>query len=488
MLALLGDRVAASVDFYVIDSHRPIALANVYTEGGLNSRVRCLVDEHEDLESRLPSWDQVYYLVEGEGDEPVSFADDPTSCLRYKKWCDDRDKVLFEYYTFTYRAVPSAVLIFRIALLRSMVAPALLWWVAVSVTEAYVKCRITADAYFILCSHLNDQLAVVRNKTKPPRLAISGNVLIDVVQNETMLVLYRRWSLYESILNSPATFGPLQVWNESARGIKKFLLDIGCDITTSKQRFMRLSEQRRANLIQSVIRESGNWDDSELASFQSFICEFSSRSSFSASDLVHVMWFLINSSQGGQTLTERFLAVLSATNRVDTGSFDDGVSIAKNQLAKMFQSIGLLVCSDVIAYSGNFMYCTTPAETAWLTCTPAAHFAFAEHLLKAYAHRLKSRMPISTASLYERAKKLPFVLLTPVSDDGGWVMVSGVPPMINRTEGNWNLFPMLFEASVASLGRDSVCWCSFDRSTFSLPTKHKARFLRMLCDNMEHIV
>ncbi|RVE49098.1 hypothetical protein evm_006219 [Chilo suppressalis] len=118
------------VVFFVLDSHKPTDVCNVYSDG----QVRIV---YKDNEENIPNFDDIFRDDEEEDEEPTESGMEALEAAVERRrerraWEERRHTLMFNYTQFSYYGKPSACVALEIAWLVSRCGGAALWAGSVS--------------------------------------------------------------------------------------------------------------------------------------------------------------------------------------------------------------------------------------------------------------------------------------------------------------------------------------------------------------------
>jgi cell division control protein 45 len=281
---------AKDVTFFIIDSHRPLFLDNIFNQ----QQVRLLVDS--DTETfELPEFDDIYGSepeendVESEDnddsdhDGQLSELDEPAEkrprrneghylrTRRKRLWLRRRDEIKHKYYYYAHRGTSSALLMFDLSWKLSKDNVDLLWCGIVGLADQFVHCLIDREKYVTDTGNVhNHVLRLCRSDSEGAEIAVNSRKI--GFDNELCLTLYRHWNLYHSLCHSEYTSCRFRVWTVKGMArLREFLADIGIPLAQCNQEFNDMDVEMKANVREWIIKLSHKYglDDITFGSFYS---------------------------------------------------------------------------------------------------------------------------------------------------------------------------------------------------------------------------
>lgn len=235
-----------SVVVFVVDSNRPLNLDNLFN----NDQV-CVFDDGdvEDLEDERQAYmkliqegeedDEEVSGTDSEGDDEDDDASDmegeedkenrkankklPKAAVNYRQL----EKIIDEYYSLSYCGSSSAGLIYQLASQRGKASNNLLWLSIIGCVYQYIYQKASIEQYLIQVDSLKEE--VMRFNDVASGVSDASSLSPDderVVykENELQLMLFRHWSLQDSLMHSSYVAARLGLWRERGRQKLKGLL------------------------------------------------------------------------------------------------------------------------------------------------------------------------------------------------------------------------------------------------------------------------
>ncbi|XP_072044064.1 cell division control protein 45 homolog [Amphiura filiformis] len=272
------------VQFFICDSHRPIDLFNIYND----TQIRLLMAPDED--DNIPAYEEVFRNEESDGDESGIESDDSTEPSgkrrrfdeatierqierRQKKrqWEDKRNKIMFEYTEYSYYGSSSAVVMHNLAWKMSKDTNDLLWWAIVGLTDQLLSKKIDREKYVSDVTELNRHVSRHNHRGEEEEDTVSINSMRISFTPELQLVLYRHWSLFDSLKHSSYTACNLKLWTlKGNKRLLEFLADMGIPLAQCKQKFSAMDVSLKDNIRETLEASAKKFglDSITLPSFQ----------------------------------------------------------------------------------------------------------------------------------------------------------------------------------------------------------------------------
>ncbi|XP_065830713.1 cell division control protein 45 homolog [Oscarella lobularis] len=486
-----------NVIFYVIDSHRPLFLDNIFNDG----QVKLIVNSQTET-FQLPEFDDIYGS-EVESDEEDDEADDdddddegvgeenklddgsdgegteparkqPKKESRYRKrrrkriWKQKREEIKHKYYYYAYKGTSSAMLVFDLAWKMSKDNSDLLWYAIVGLADQKVHGCIDGEKYVTDTASMQDHvLRFAKSETASGALT-SRKITFE---NDLRLTLYRHWSLYESLYNSEYTACRFRVWTvKGQKKLQEFLADIGISLSQCKQRFNCMDMETKANVLEWIETLSSKYGLDDI-SRSSFCTQFGFCNKTCAEDMALCLTSLLHSKEDGHSPTDDFHTALDALSRTNASLMNDGLLLAqKHQEAIMLQVKSFIDMRQPMN-AGQFIYAHVDVSM------PHAKYFSQSSRLTSLARFLMNAWNLTT----KRARDLPFVVSAPYNAEEGTCLIVGIPSIIE--EQHKSFLGRAFEHAVAR-SRVRANRDSFDASVIELKMDDRMEF----CDALSHIL
>ncbi|RHY30903.1 hypothetical protein DYB32_003940 [Aphanomyces invadans] len=127
---------------------------------------------------------------------------------------------ILQYYRGSFHGAPAATLVYELASQLNMATQEKVWYAIVGLTKQFVAQQIDADNYNMLVQKFQDEvLALPANGGSNDIVTDVDGTILPTVQNgaiafeeEYRFMLYRHWSLYESMYYSNYVAAKLKTW------------------------------------------------------------------------------------------------------------------------------------------------------------------------------------------------------------------------------------------------------------------------------------
>ncbi|CAI5710819.1 unnamed protein product [Peronospora destructor] len=243
------------VKCYVLDSHRPIHLANIYDEhrqivvfddGALTLEEYPAFDmedeekdkEKDEMEKRKRD-DEMEHdneeiekspkrkKMEGETDDMnIMTVDEPVeeSVMLTKR---RRREEILRYYRGSFHGAPAATIAFELAQQVNSSQRDLLWFAIIGLTKQFVMEEIDADNYNLMVTRFQDEVLAMDAPTPLSGSGANGDEERHPgyedgkisFEEEYRFMCYRHWSLYEAMYYSDYVASKLGLYHDQARRV-----------------------------------------------------------------------------------------------------------------------------------------------------------------------------------------------------------------------------------------------------------------------------
>ncbi|XP_006614204.1 cell division control protein 45 homolog [Apis laboriosa] len=467
-----------SVIFYVLDSHRPYDLCNVYSE----DQVRILGKIDEDDE--IPEYNDIFKDDSSDESETNEELDNDESQRKRRRlneediikragrreWSEKRATILFNYTQYSYYGKSSAMLMYEMAWSMSKDNLDMIWWAIVGCTERTILDKIESRLSILEEGFLQAHVSRLSHKQgtedDKPQQQSAVKITYD---KDLLLVLYRHWTVEASLRHTVPTAVSLRLW--SLRGeqrLKELLAEMGLPLAQSKQRFSAMDLALRQELRQMVEKLAGKYKlDTVIGT--SFTLQYGYKFKYCASDIVYAMLALMESSSKEKLPQRCFLDASDCLSRTKKDILENGVEKAKLMLISIFKTAQAILQMKQIKSAGSFLYIIISDGTAdsLVFAHPYSLMMLAQFTLKAYVDSSKNRRasewPLVASSIYNAEERLCFMV--------------GIPPVCEDQPRS--LFGRAFEQAA----KNTNCYIEadyFDTTIIRLKIEERPKFLDAL--------
>lgn len=468
--------------FFVLDSHRPIDLCNIYS----NEQVRLLSSPEED--AGVPSFDDIFREDSDNEDDDVGDStsevgsDDESEGRAAKRrrlneeeidkrrekrlWEENRSKLLFEYAQFTYYAKASAILMFELAWSLNKDDKEMLWLAIIALTEQMLLGKLEDSKYNIEIGSLQSHATRLHNRSNDSEVKTSLKITFE---KDLRLVLHKHWCVESSLKFSMFTSCRLKLWTlKGDRKLHQLLADMGLPLAQSKQKFTSMDLQLRQEFHSSLEKLSEKYDLEDIV-YPTFILRYGFTNNYSASDVVYMMLALLETAPKSKSPEECFHTALEFLPKPKKEMAEAGIGRAKTLFKVMFKTVQGALEMKQISSAGPFLYyIIQEGFLDWYMFSNLHVLSLlAQFLLTAYVSISRNR----------KATQLPLIVSAPRNLENGTCIILGIPPLCENSPKNF--FGKAFEKAAEMLRCKTSC-DFFDTSFFELPVRDRVRFLDAL--------
>ncbi|XP_062507157.1 cell division control protein 45 homolog isoform X2 [Corticium candelabrum] len=480
------------VSFYIIDSHRPLFLDNIFNQ----QQVKLLVDSETEA-FELPEFDDIY-RSDSEDDEGRSDLEEeeeeeeeekehesetePAAKRPHRKetryqrqrrrrlWLRRRDEIKHKYYYYAHKGTASALLMFDLGWKLSKDNVDLLWYGIVGLADQYVNCLIDREKYVTdLGNAHNHVLRLCRNDTEGAAASVNSRKI--VFDNELCLTLYRHWTLYDSLYHSEYTSCRFRVWTvRGQKRLQEFLADIGVPLSQCKQKFSCMDVEMKTNVKEWITKLAEKYGLDKIM-VGTFYTQFGYCNKVCAEDMAHCLSALLHSPDRGQSVTDNFHGALDALTRTNTDLLQKGLRLAQDQQVAVSRQVKSFIDMRQPINAGQFIYAHVDMSMPYVKyfMTSSSLFQLARFLMNAWNLTTK------------KAKELSFVLSVPLDSDQGTCLIVGIPSVME--EQHRSFLGRAFEHAAAR-SHVRAKKDSFDAAVIELKMDDRMEF----CDALSHVL
>lgn len=411
----------AELKFYIVDSHRPVHLANCYDDH------RVFVFDDGQTQDKIPDPSDV---LDSEDEETET---EPNSKRRRRETSPaaradrqrQRELVQEDYYSRTSYGLAVSTLMWQLAGDIGKTSNHLLWLAVLGVTDQFVHERIDMELYNEMIHNLSEDVkrmnaldAETDDREAIDRLQIKQTL-------ELRFMLLRHWTLFEAMVHSRYVAARLGVWRGKGKDrLKDLLAKMGVALDQCQQKFTTMDVRLRDTLFEQIHKCAPDFGLDNCV-FESFVSQSGFHQSLSASDAVYAVTALLEAPAEDNAWRDSFYRAYDALapNRHDL--LVSGMELSMQQHIGILRLVESIVDGkNGIRKTSNFRYAIINAQSESRTLAhPITLAKLAYFLLDTYRFNKESKK-----------KTLPLVLaaLNPVTET---YLVVGVWTKGQRTEG-----------------------------------------------------
>ncbi|XP_020295211.1 cell division control protein 45 homolog isoform X2 [Pseudomyrmex gracilis] len=420
-----------SVVFFILDSHRPYDLCNIYSE----SQIRILGKSDEDNE--IPEYNDIFR--DDSSDEEDEDEDEDGENRQSKrrrlneedlirqserrKWLENRATILFNYTQYSYYGKSSATVVFEMAWNMSKDNLDMAWWAIIGSTEQSILNKVESRVAILEEGSLQAHVSRLthRQSVDVDKQTQQQSVAKVTYDKDLQLALYRHWTVEASLKYSVSTAVSFRLW--SIRGdqrLKEVLAEMGLPLVQSRQLFRAMDLMFRQEFRQMVEKVADKYNVSSIIG-TSFIFQYGYRFKYCASDIVYAMLALLDSTMKDRQPQRCFLDALDCLSRTKKDTLESGIEKAKLMLLNIFKTAKNILETKQVKNFGSFLYLSVPDGNidTYLFMHPHPLIMLAQFVLKAYVSSTRNR----------RASEWPLVASAVFNAEEGTCLLVGIPPV-----------------------------------------------------------
>ncbi|CAB0017549.1 unnamed protein product [Nesidiocoris tenuis] len=427
---------------FVIDSHKPTDICNVYSR----SQVR-LIGKPDESEN-IPQFEDIFLDTdtEEESDKEEVVTEETLRKRRERKlWEEKRNRVMFDYTQFSFYGRSSALVVFEMTWNLGKDDLECLWWAIVGLTYQIVMGLVIDQKYScelqVLQLHLSRLTSMSNNDTDASR----SQFYRVTTQKDLRLVLYRHWNVQASLL----------------------LAEIGLPLKDSLQNFSSMDVTLRNEFFSMAETIANNYDIDELI-YQSFsvsVCY--GNNFFQASDYVYAMMCLLEDISKDRSRGNCFSNCIDSLSPHKYQLIVAGIEKCKKLFTSIIRLVQSMLDMKQIISAGPFLYFIINENTSdySLYCHPMSLALLARYALNA----------CTTASNYRRYGSLPLIVSAPQANEN--CLILGIPPVTEYVPRNF--FGKAFDQALETINVQPIL-TYFESAAVRISTKDRPKFFDSL--------
>ncbi|XP_068086609.1 cell division control protein 45 homolog [Anabrus simplex] len=479
------------VVFFILDSHRPTDVCNVY----IPDQVRLLSERKDD--ENIPECKDIFKDEEvndendsdessdeeDNGSEAGSEDDDEEGRQNKRRrlaeetiikrrerrqWEEKRNQLLFTYTQYSYFGRSSAIVMFELAWKLSKDSNDLLWWAIVGATEQMLLNKIEYQQYILETGNLQNHVLRLGHQVGDDETQSVSTLKISFMK-DLQLALYRHWTVESSLRYSRYSATKLRLWTlRGEKKVQELLVEMGLPLVQSRQKFNAMDLILRQE-FHSKMEKMGEKFNMDRITYGSFTLQYGYRGRYCASDFVYAMLALLEFPLQDKSSADCFMDAMDCLSRLKKDVLEDGIEKAKKMLVCVFRQVQSLLEMRQVISAGPFVYVILQegALDVHYFSHPHCLYLLAQFALGAYV----------TAARNKKAPSQPLIASAPMDVELGTCLVIGIPPVAD--ESNNNFFGKAFEQAAEKINaRMNMDY--FDTSIVQLKTEDRTKFLDAL--------
>eukprot|EP01104_Vermistella_antarctica_P015480 TRINITY_DN5101_c0_g1_i1.p1 TRINITY_DN5101_c0_g1~~TRINITY_DN5101_c0_g1_i1.p1 ORF type:complete len:672 (+),score=152.14 TRINITY_DN5101_c0_g1_i1:62-2077(+) len=374
----------------------------------------------------------------------------------------------------------------------------ILWLGILGLTDQLVHGRITDADYEALAEEFGREVIRLNvddnseNATEGTTQRFSGDSTVTIVPNEMHFLMYRHWTLYDSMYNSPRVATPMAVWKEKGRArLLTLLAKMTVPLHSSKLPYPTMTLELKETLRTQITKWAPTFELPNIC-YTGFLKHKGFGDPVSAIDVVHSITALMETgdsdADGGRKGSEE---------KDDDENENDNGAIARGHRDRHQSAAYLALRSKDVSWLGKGVGRAIEVQLAIVEQCKAmldkravvriGKFRYALIQESRHLHLLKRPMALTRLAQYlmammeanTRGQKKPQrpkpIVIGALDADTGRYLVVGVQP--RPRQHNW-LGQKFLEA--AERTHSTLYRASFDHSMVSLKKEDITRFVEFL--------
>uniref|UniRef100_A0A915DAB1 Cell division control protein 45 n=1 Tax=Ditylenchus dipsaci TaxID=166011 RepID=A0A915DAB1_9BILA len=454
------------VSIFVLDSHRPVHLDNIYN----NTNIRVLALASEIAEWSVPEASKIYdngsdgEESEEDENEDIASAIERRTIKQQQKgnWKRNRASLLWTYYMNTWFSPSSAVFMLEIIHCLGKSNAEMMWCAAVGLSSQFTDQLISVENYTATCI---DRMRPFIRKYAPRKNSeqISDDQLRVSFDKELTLPMYAHWSVYDSICNESLFICQSRLWSQKGEhSLKHILAKLGLTLTESKQNFCVMSNERRKEVFDIMEKHVD-------ASFATFTAHFGYAVRYNSADFARMLSLQL----------ECHFSPSGPLSEIRAGAIP-ALEISLERYKAVLKAITSLV---FLSMNQGHIISTARYFIVNVQQSQSASYLRSRHCLYLYAHLLLRAF--ASAKNTRRASK-PLIVAVPTDESGQWYLVAGIMPLseiladTQRKSVIGRAFEHIAEEANIDIRRDY-----FESNIIQIRTGDRAAFFNFLETRLE---
>ncbi|KAI1709309.1 CDC45-like protein domain-containing protein [Ditylenchus destructor] len=466
--SLLDLNLPDEIRVFILDSHRPVHLDNIYN----NDTIRVLAVATEIEEWSIPESSKIYAR------EDLATRIERRALKHQQKanWKRSRATLLWNYYMNTWHSHSSAVFMLELVHGLGKSSAEMMWCAAVGLSSQFTDQLISVENYTSICL---ERMRPFIRKYAPRSSALCGDDQLRIsFDKELTLPLYSHWSLYKSMSNDNIFVCQSKLWTQKGdQSLKHILAKLGLTLAECRQNYTAMSVERRKEVFEIL-------EEHISSSFASFKAHFGYSTCYSSADFARILSYRLECPSGSApTMYDRFTNANSMlrqftqhggrqTQELDTAF--DKYKIVLQELTSL-----VFVCINQAHIISSARYYLANVHQ-----TPAVMYLSSRHCLYTFAHML---LRAFASAKNARSTSKPFILSVPLSEKvSEWYLVTGIMPLadiLSDTQRK-SVIGRVFE-QIAEESRIEVRREHFDSNIIMIRGTDRAKFFNSLETRLE---
>lgn len=460
------------IEIFILDSHRPINLINVFADTSVTSKI--FVHVADDEIETIPDYNDVFSSDEEDDDDEGGIYDNLARRQEKENKRKIRGQRIDEYEEYTWAGPSTAITIFELSTKLSKDTISALWWGIVGITDQLISKKVLENQYnasiYKYCLH--DHSLRLQSRTEHN----NHDVLRVEFSEDLFLPLYRHWTIQESLTHALPIASAVKVWTGSgSRKIKELVAQIGMPLTQANEQYHYMEQKYKDDFAKLLEEKAVHFGVKNLK-MVSFSAQRGFGFKYTATDVAVSINAMLELS--GNCLPEHnFHNALEALRTEQMSSMQSGIELGKKQLRAVLNTINSNIEMGSVINAGPFLYMLLKDGNPehHMFAHPASVRLLATYLLSTFCRSQPRQRR-------DKIRVLPLLVAAPRGDvGGGKSILCGIPPLASDT--NRNPFGRAFVAS-AERSKSNVDWLFMDQSLMQIAKDDLSKFLDALVVEM----
>ncbi|CAI5444247.1 unnamed protein product [Caenorhabditis angaria] len=455
---------------YIIDSHRPFHIENMFE----NDQVNVLIDEQELEELRLPQPNEV--IKDESDDDTDDDEEDEEQESSYegrmekiqrkaikreeaRLWERRRQNLLWTYYESTWNGAPSCVRLLELAAELNRTSAEMMWFAAVGLNSAFIDRLISIEMYTSICI---DRMRPFIHKFSPRNIVNQGK------QDDQLHISFGKDAMMID------EYFSIKTKNWTQRGdvnIRHLLASLGITLAETRQKFEALSTEQR-NVVTDILEKEID------SSFATFFAHLGYCAKLSAADLARGISVRMEMPKTKKSM-DRFMCGTQLLRSSISGAKSHRFNIqqtfetvCQRTLLVSWKTMAAAINQSEIIPNGPYYLfsCTRPIDEEMIE---SRHFLYntTNFMLRSFASMKKGR----TAK--------PLIAMFPLTaEKQGWLVVTGVMPLATVYEDSLlkTCIGRAFERVKKMAPKLRITNDTFDSDVIQLKSEDRTKFIDCL--------
>ncbi|XP_058795784.1 cell division control protein 45 homolog isoform X2 [Phymastichus coffea] len=437
------------VTFFILDSHRPYDLCNIYSE----KQVQILGEPPEDEKIQIPEYNDVFNDESSDEEDNLDdLSDDKNESVQAKRrrlqeaqiikkrqrreWEQKRDELMFNYSQYSYYSKSSALTAYEMTWQASRDSLDMIWWAIIGSTEQALLNKVESTTNTLDTGFLQGHVSRLSHARRGDGNENQKSTMKITFEKDLKLALYHHWTVEDSLRHSMITSVALRLWSiKGEQKMKQLLAEMGLPLDQSKQQFSAMDLNLRNEFKDMVEKIADKYEVGSVIG-ASFTLHNGYRFKYCASDVVYAMLAVMESTSKERPPKLCFLEASSCLTRTNKDVLDKAIEKAKTMLVHIFKTAQSILELKQVTNAGAYLYIVL--SDSILHCHMFSHphtlLMLAQFTLRAYVASSRNKY---------KAASIPLVASATYNEEKKTCLIVGIPPV--SEEQPRSLFGRAFE-------------------------------------------